>query len=549
MVKRSEDDVLDRLVEYTLTYNKTFGKHSLAAVIGYTYQHLSSEGFGLSSSDFPDIFSYNNLGAANLQLKSNNISSYKSESFLDGILGRVNYSYNDKYLLTLNFRRDGSSRFGSNNRYGYFPSISAGWKISEESFMKNISIISNLKLRAGYGVTGNQNGIGDYTSREIYGPNGKYYDPINQVYKTAYGITQNANPNLKWETSAMTNVGLDFGFLNNRLTGAIEVYNKDTKNLIFNYAVSPGDHYANDLTYITNSIVANVGSMNNKGVEFSLDYLAIDKEDFTWRTNFNISRNVNKVVKLSGDGLTFPKDGIRYGVINGGVNGYGPYSVIKEGLPVGTFYGPKEIGLNDKGQPLYEVRDTLGNLQPPTIDPGAATKENLGNAQPKFNFGWTNSFTYKNFDLSIFLRGSVGQKVFNAANLVLDNPTTFRIIDENPTNVYKTAFGGNNAGLTTSGAVSGRYVQDASFLRIDNVNLGYKVPIKSPWVRSIRLYIAAQNLLLVTKYKGLDPEVRSGSVVGNYGQVNSTDNVAFGLDDFSFYPRARTFTIGLSAGF
>lgn len=553
--RRSTDEVNDRLVEYTLAYNKTAGPHTIGAVVGYTYQYLTTEGFGLQASDFPDQFSFNNLGAANQLLTKNDIYSYKSESKLDGLLARVNYSYQDKYLITANFRRDGSSRFGANNRYGYFPSVSVGWNLANEPFLQNNKLISNLKLRAGYGVTGNQNGIPDYASRLLFGPAGNYAspttDPNNPIqFKTAYFFSQNANPDLKWETSAMTNIGVDFGLFNNRLSGAIDVYNKDTRNLLFNYSVNPGDRYGNGLTYITNSFLANIGTMNNRGVELSLDFSAIDKGDFQWRTSFNAAHNVNKIVQLSGEGLTFPADGIRYGVIYAGTNGYGPYAVLKEGLPVGTFYAPKEVGMNEKGEPLYEVIDKQGNVQTPTADPGQATKQNVGNAQPNVTLGWTNSFTYKNFDLSIFIRSSLGQKVYNAGNMVFNNPTTFRPGDLNPTNVYRTAFAGDNANLKIAGAVSSRYVENGSFVRVDNVNLGYTLRLKNTWIRSLRAYAAGQNLLLITGYSGLDPEVRAGTTTNTYGSPgNSFDNLAFGLDDFFFYPRARTITLGLSASF
>jgi iron complex outermembrane receptor protein len=344
---------------------------------------------------------------------------------------------------------------------------------------------------------------------------------------------------------------VDFGLFNNRLSGSVELYNKDTRNLLYTYQVPIGDKYGDGLTYISSSFLANIGTMNNKGIELSLDFLAVDKNDFQWRTALNAAHNVNKVVRLSGEGLTFPEVGIRFGTINRGTNAYGPYAILKEGLPVGTFWGPKEVGLNENGEPLYEVVDqTTGAVIEPTADPGRATRQNLGNAQPKVTLGWTNNVTYKNFDLSVFVRSALGQKVFNAANLVFNNPTTFRAGDRYPTNVYRSTFEGDNVNLKVPGAVSSRYVEDGSFVRVDNVNLGYTIPFKASWIRSVRVYGAAQNLLVLTGYRGLDPEVRSGTTTNAYGGVNNTaDNLAFGLDDFFFYPRARTFTIGLSAGF
>jgi TonB-linked SusC/RagA family outer membrane protein len=552
---RNTNEVNDRLVEYTLNYAKTFGRHTVGALVGYTYQYLSSESFGLTGRDFPDNFTYNNLGAGDQLLTRDDIFSGKTESKLDGLLARLNYAYDNRYLLTANFRRDGSSRFGANNRYGYFPSVSAGWRISNEEFMRDNATFSELKLRVGYGVTGNQNGIGDYASRLLFGPNGTYASPTATVnnplqYRTAYFFSQNANPDLQWETSAMTNIGLDFGLLNNRLTGSLELYTKDTRNLLFTYSVNPGDKYGDNLTYITNSFLANIGTMNNRGVELTLDYTILDKAALQWRTNLNLAHNRNRVVQLSGNGLTFPEEGVRFGLIYGGTNGYGPYGVLKEGLPVGTFWMPIEVGLDDQGRPLYEVRNAEGVLQDPTTDPGRATRQNAGNPQPTLTLGWGNSLVYKNFDLTIFFRGAFGQKVFNASNLVYDNPTTFRANDPNALNVYRTAFEGTNADLRLPGAVSSRYVEDGSFVRLDNLNFGYTLPVRPTWLRTLRAYVAGQNLLLITKYKGLDPEVRSGNTTNTYGGVSSVgDNLAFGLDDFTFYPRSRTVSVGLTASF
>lgn len=552
--ERSTNEVHDRLMEYTLQYNKAFGRHNIGAIVGYTFQSLSTEGFHASGSDFPDRFSFYNLAAADQELTRDNLGSYRGESRLDGVLARVNYSYADKYLLTANFRRDGSSRFGENNRYGYFPSVSVGWIISREDFMANLGAISFLKLRAGFGITGNQNGINDYSSRLLFGardtyasPTGDATDPLN--YKTAYFFSQNANPDLQWETSAMANVGIDFGLLDNRLSGSIDVYHKETNNLLYTYSVPIGDKYGDNLTYVDPTFLANIGTMTNKGIELALDYLVIEQEDFQWNTNFNIAHNKNEVVDLSGEGLTFPEEGIRNGVIYAGTNGYGPYAVLKEGLSVGTFWAPKEVGLNEAGQPIYEVINEETGEVSETTTHGEATRQDLGSAQPKITMGWTNNLSYKNFDLSIFIRSSLGQKVYNASNMVFNNPTTFRAGDLYPLNIFTSTYDGDNAKLTSAGAVSSRYVEDASFVRLDNVSLGYNFKLNADWIRNLRVYVAGQNLLTLTKYSGLDPEPRSGSIANEYGSVNSGDNLAFGLDDFFFYPRARTITIGLSAGF
>lgn len=539
---RSTQEVSDRLIEYTAAYNAARGKHTVGALVGYTYQYITNEGYGVTAYDYPDQFSFNQLQAANNPVANSDLYSYKTEARLDGLLARVNYGYADRYLLTVNFRRDGSSRFGANNRYGYFPSASVGWRLTEESFLKGMSWLNELKLRAGYGVTGNQNGIADNASLLLYGPAGKYYDPSSGLYKTSYSFVQNANPNLQWESSAMANLGLDFGLLNNRLSGSLEFYTKDTRNVLYNYPIAIGSRYGEQaLTAVTNSLLANVGQINNKGIELTLDYLAVDRQAFQWRTMLNLAHNRNRVVRLASDGFSFPKDGIRYGVINNNTGGFGNYAVLQEGLPVGNFYGPEYAGLNDKGEQLYAAANGTT-----VSDAGKAELRPLGSPLPVLTLGWTNSLTWGKFDATVFFRGSFGGKVFNASRMISGNVRAFP-----GSNVLSSAFEGENAQITNvSPTFSSRYIESGYFLRLDNVNIGYRLPLSQNWVRSLRVYVAGQNLLLLTSYSGLDPEVRNGAVRGAYdSNFDVQQNLAFGLDDTVFYPRTRTITAGVSASF
>lgn len=539
---RNTSEVRDQLIEYTATYDRSFDKHRLGVVAGYTYQYFSNEGFGATTYDFPDQFGYNKLQAANTPIVSTDLYSFKTEAKIDGILGRFNYAYDGRYLLTANIRRDGSSRFGENNRYGIFPSVSAGWRISQEPFIQGVKWLSDLKLRAGYGVTGNQDGISDNATQLLYNTSGKYLETTSGLYKTAYAFSQNANPDLKWESSAMTNVGLDFGLFNNRLMGSVEFYTKNTNNVLFNYPIAIGTKYGSqNITAVTGSLLANVGSINNKGIELNLDYLVMDTKELVWRTSLNLARNVNKVTSLSNDLFTFPGEGIRYGLVNNGTGGFGQYAVLKEGYSVGTFFGPQFAGLNEQGQLTYFKKD--GTV---TNDQGQAELRVIGNPQPKLNLGISNNFTFKGFDLGFLLRGAFGQDVFNSSSMIYAYPKTFP-----STNVLGSTFEGENAKITNnSPAFSSRYIEKASFLRLDNATLGYTVPVKAIGLNSLRVYVAGQNLFVLTGYSGMDPEVRSGSVRGVYDNNFSPDqNLSFGADDTIFYPRTRSISAGVQVSF
>jgi len=539
--ERYTREVADRLVETTLSYNKTIDKHRFEALAGYSYQLLTNEGFGANNRDFPDVFGANNIGAGEVNVDGTflgGVFSYKSEAKLDGLLGRVSYYFDDKYLITANIRRDGSSRFGSANRYGVFPSVSAGWVISQESFMKGIDFINFLKLRVGYGVTGNQDGIADYAARALYGPSGKYFS--GGAYRNAYNFIQNANPDLKWESSAMTNVGIDFKIMDGKLEGSIEYYNKDTRDLLFNYPIALGTRYGSqELTAVATTILTNVGRVQNRGIEFQVAYAVVEKEDFSWNMNINFAHNRNKIISLSNDVFKFPEDGIRFGGFGTGQGGLQQPSWIQEGYPIGQFIGAEFIGFNDKGE--FQYRNAQGQL---VNDASQAVLAPIGDAQPRLTFGWNNSFTYKNFDLSFFFRGNLGQKIANGPDIVFGNPTLFP-----NNNVLRTAFQPPYDQIKAPPQFSSLYVQDGSFVRLDNFNLGYRIPFKNMLVRSARLYISGQNLIVMTKYKGIDPELRTGAPRDIYGGADLGLNLSPGVNEISFYPRTRTFVIGLNVSF
>ncbi len=542
--QRFTTETIDRLIETTASYNKAFDKHRIELLAGYTYQKLSNEGFQATNRDFPDVFGANSLQSGEFNTDGSflgSVSSYKSEANLEGILGRASYFYDDKYLLTINVRRDGSSRFGSQNRYGIFPSISAGWVISQEAFMKSITFINSLKLRVGYGVTGNQDGIADYGSRALYGPSGKFFS--NGAYRNSYNFIQNANPDLKWEQSAMTNIGIDFTLMDGKISGSFEFYNKDTKDLLLNYPISLGSKYGSqNLTAVTNNILANVGQMNNKGIELQLSYAVVEKDDFTWTSSLNFAHNVNKITKLSNDAFQFSPDGIRAGGFGTGQGGLQQPSWVQEGYPIGQFRGAEFIGFNDKGE--FQYKNDKGDL---VNDASQAALVPIGNSQPKLTFGWGNNFTYKNFDVSFFFRGVLGQKIANGPDIVFGNPTLFP-----NNNVLKSAFTSPYNVISQPPQFSSLYVQDGSFVRLDNFSIGYNIPVKNMLMKRARIYVSGQNLLVFTKYKGIDPELRTGAARSVYGNIDGDaqdQNLSPGVNSIQFYPRTRTFVVGVNVSF
>jgi len=555
---RNSREVNDFLTELTAQYSKTIGLHDFSVLGGYTYQKLSNQGLSAGNTSFPDVFGYNNLNAGNSNADNSTnrtVGSYQSEAILIGFIGRVTYSYNDKYLLTANIRRDGSSRFGGNNQWGVFPSVSVGWRLKQENFMQNVGFLDDLKLRAGYGVTGNQEGIADYASRRLLGPNGTYFS--NGTFLTAYSYTQNSNPDLKWETSAMANIGLDFALLNNRLTGSVEVYNKDTRDLLFDYSIAIGTRYgSNNTTAVTNSVLANVGEINNKGIELALDYIAIDNENFKWRTNINLSHNKNEIKKLASGIFQYnPESPRTYGTYGSGQGGIAAPVVLQVGYPIGQFYGPVFQGYtqNSDNSYSYNFKDVDGDG---TIDPFGGDRTYIGSAQPDLLFSWGNTFTYKNVDFSFLFRGALGHQIVNGPYIYSANPNRFP-----GQNVISDAFStGIPAGL--SPAFSSQWVEDGDFVRLDNFRLSYRLPKFWQYLSNASVYVAGNNTFVITKYRGIDPEPRLGATRDIYGGLSTNANgssisaadatavsLSPGIEPVTFYPRTRSFSAGISLTF
>ncbi|QGK73287.1 TonB-dependent receptor [Flavobacterium sp. SLB02] len=515
--------------ELYVNYNKVIDKHTIGALAGYSYLENIYEGFGAQRSGFvTDAFSYNNLGAG-YNYRLGDVYSYKGKSNLVSFYARANYSYDGKYLLTGTVRRDGSSRFGENNKWGTFPSASLAWKVSSEEFMSSTKgWLDTLKFRIGYGVTGNQDGIGEYKSLSILGVgNDSYYDPSTGRWSLAYSPKQNPNPDLKWESTKQLNIGVDFSLFN-RITGSLEYYSKNTNDLLYTYEVPQPP-------YLVGTMLANVGEMSNKGVELTLNADIIKADKFSWNANLTLGHNVQKIEKLSNP--TYKTDVIYSGSLHGLAGMSGQYSqIIAEGYPVGTFWGFKNAGLDADGKIQYY--NAAGSIvaESALVD---ADKRDLGNIQPDLTMGIGMNFTYGNFDLGVTGYGMFGQKALNATNMMLNDPNrlpTFNVPDDFL-----------NTGITSAPKYSDYWIEDASFFRLQTVSVGYTLPLKYKSSK-LRIYLMGENLAVFTKYKGVDPEIglNAQDGINQTGVMDLTGLAAPGIDRFNNYPRPTTISVGLN---
>lgn len=523
LATRSTYQSTNLIFENFVTWNKTFGKHNINAVLGYSWQeNENGDGFTSSNTNFPvDNVSYNNLALGNYTSVNGFIVNFGDayayqKTRLISDFARLNYDFGGKYLLQASIRRDGSSVFGANKEWGYFPSVSLAWRIDQEGFMQSQSIFKDLKLRGSYGVTGNSTGFDAYTAQFIVGPLGTFYYQGKQIY--AYGPNKAANPDLEWEKTSTANLGLDFTVLNGKLSGYVEVYNKKTTGMIYSYSV-------NSVMVPAGSIVANGGEMSNKGIEVSLTATPVKTSEFSWTTNLNLSHNKNVIEKLT-NSMFIGGDSVRITQPDGGGQTGSTLQILKEGKPIGQFFSLEYAGKNSAGVSQYVAKD--GSL---TTNPGIGTDYHyLGSPQPKLLLGWTNDFKYKNFDLNVFIRGVFGNKIFNATRADLFRPSTANSTnilvdagDESPTdmNVYK---------------YSSRFIENGSYVRLDNASLGYNFKNLGKSVKNLRLYVSGSNLFIITKYSGIDPEVEQGGI-------------APGVDSNNFYPKTRTVLFGVKATF
>ena len=470
--------------EQTLTYAKTFGKHTFGALIGNSLEGTTTDNTTANGTNFPND-SFTQIASAAVTTATASESEYKLSSFF----ARVNYNYDEKYYAEFNIRADGSSKFGANNQFGYFPSAGVAWRLKQEDFLKDVSFVNDLKLRGSYGLTGNQNNINDYASRGLWGAGANYQNNPGTI------ATQLANPNLKWESTRQADIGVDATLFNNRLNITSDIYDKFTSNLLLNVPLAVSSGFS--------SILENAGEMDNKGIELTISSTNIKLDHFTWTTNFNISTNINKIVKLP----------------TPVVAAYSAERMV-QGLPMYTFFVYKQLYVDPKtGNAVYDDAKHDGG----TLTPTSSDIEADGSALPKYTGGITNTFTYKNFDLLVAFNYEIGNKVYNNNAYFLEGGGTRdanRAIDTRQLTAWSyvgdvtdmprlTALGDNYTISPTS-----RNIEDGSFLRLSNANLGYRLPrslTEKFKISSVRVYVSGTNLWLLTKYRGPDPEVNVSS--------------------------------------
>ena len=506
----------ERLMDATLNFKKVFGDHSFDAIAVYEWQRQTYNGnFTQMKGFINDNTTYNALQLGDFtRINSGDISSYKNDRTLISFLGRINYAFKNRYLLTVSIRRDGSTVFGENNKWGNFPSASGAWRLSEESFMKGIDFLNDLKIRVGYGVTGNQQGLYPQNSLQLVGSNGQTYFAGNQI--TNYGVTQNYNADLRWETRTQTNIGIDFALFNSRLSGSVDVYRATTSNLLFNYTVPQPP-------FPFSSIVANVGSLLNEGIDFNLNAAIIKTKDFNFSVNGNLSLLRNKVLKLSGslNGVPLNTDYVPWGTSS--------YLIV--GQPVGTF----NI-LQHSGKDANNKETIVGETVDGIYDGGdrSPLRKMEGSALPTYTYAFSPVLSYKNFDLSMLFRGQGGNKIYNTIR------SSFSYFENlGKSNLLASAV---STGLFTSPFSSDLWLEDGSFLRFDNLTVGYNFDTKQlKYIRNLRLSFTATNLAIFTKYTGLDPELN----VSGATAIGATGGTGFGNDN-GIYPRTTSIAIGLN---
>lgn len=521
----------DQTFETYLNYDLTLAKvHKLSLMAGYSWEErVNNDGFGVSVYNFyNDQLGFKNLAYGNFINGMSDVDSGVEEIVRNiSFYGRANYSYDGKYLLQATVRRDGSSVFGANNRWGTFPSVSAAWNIAEESFMKD-GIFDQLKLRAGYGVSGNALGFGAYSAYTLFGLNSGSSFTYNGVTYSKIEATQNGNKDLKWETTKMFNVGVDFAFLDSRLSGSIEFYSKKTSDLIWSYDVSTN-------IYPVGYMNANVGDITNTGIELTINAVPVKTKDFTWQTTVNLAHNKNKVEKLSNK--KFSVDYKDWGDPNiGGISSNGEVERIKEGESLGTFWIYEWAGYNDHGQSTYYVHDaTTGERTGEvTTTPEKKDKTKVGCALPKVTYGWNNTLTYKKWALTAFFQGNIGNKIMNATRAHYSNKALLSAGKNVLADALKDKYFTSD---NTYYYPSDRYLENGSFFRLSTLSLAYTFDNLDGWLKSVQVYGTAKNVFTITGYKGLDPDINLGGLEP-------------GLDKReTFYPHTRSFILGVKVNF
>lgn len=518
---------MEKLMELTAQYNKEIGAHKFSVLGGYSYNETDFEELWIDNYGFQDDYfgGWHNIGIGSaLKDGKANIGSKKTPTNLIGFFGRATYSFKNRYLLMGALRYEGASQlWGTDNAWGLFPSISVGWRITEEAFMKNQKIFDDLKLRVGYGVTGSQPkdpflGV----AMLKYGS----YAFVNGNWVQTIVPASNPNPDLKWEEKKETNIGLDFVSWGGRLSGSIDYYSRDVDGLIYEYGVpTPPNLY--------NKTMANGGTMRNRGVEVLVTVVPVQNKDFEWSTTGTFSLNSNKLISLSGS--IFKSD---YDYFNTGTVEYSGQVAdshrVQVGESIGNFYGFKVVDVDSEGRWIYEDRNgELVNYKDFTHAP--EDKHVIGNGLPKWYAGWNNTLRYKNFDLNVTMRGAFGFQIINGGRMNYENVKNSRF-ENRLKSVNDLVFGKHTLSPEVEPEFNSYYVEDGDYWKIDNITLGYSFGQVGKYIKSLRIYGSVLNALTITGYKGIDPEV-------------STDGLTPGYDTRDRYPSVRSFTFGVNVKF
>ena len=518
---------MEKLMELTAQYSKEIGAHKFTVLGGYSYNETDFEELWIDNYGFQDDYfcGWHNIGIGSaLKDGKANIGSKKTPTNLIGFFGRATYSFKNRYLLMGALRYEGASQlWGTDNAWGLFPSVSVGWRITEEAFMKNQKIFDDLKLRVGYGVTGSQPknpflGVAMLKYGSYAFVNGNWIQTIVPA--------SNPNPDLKWEEKKETNIGLDFVSWGGRLSGSIDYYNRDVDGLIYEYGVpTPPNLY--------NKTMANGGTMRNRGVEVLVTVVPVQNKDFEWSTTGTFSLNSNKLISLSGS--IFKSD---YDYFNTGTVEYSGQVAdshrVQVGESIGNFYGFKVVDVDSEGRWIYEDRNgELVNYKDFTHAP--EDKHVIGNGLPKWYAGWNNTLRYKNFDLNVTMRGAFGFQIINGGRMNYENVKQSRF-ENRLKSVNVLVFGKHTLSSEVEPEFNSYYVENGDYWKIDNITLGYSFGQVGKYIKSLRVYGSVLNALTITGYKGIDPEV-------------STDGLTPGYDTRDRYPSVRSFTFGVNVKF
>ncbi|HAM99764.1 MAG TPA: SusC/RagA family TonB-linked outer membrane protein [Marinilabiliales bacterium] len=544
-------------LELTSTYDVTLNQHHITALAGYSYLYNVYDGFNASNSQFAsESYLYNSLGKGISYVEENGavvlksgVGSYKNDNTLQGYFGRVSYGFENKYNLMISLRHEGSSKFGKNYKYGNFPSASAGWTLSNEEFMSNLTWLDNLRIRAGFGITGViptlSNDNGSYASLDLRTVDewGYHQDTIME-WVPSIKSKQNANKDIRWEKTREYSFGIEWAVMNGRVSGTIDLYNKKTTDLLYNYDVP----LPPNLTSIT---TANVGKMRNNGIEILLNVIPVRTSDFEWNSTLTMSHNKNKLLTLSG-GIYKTLDYREEGGVGDPISL--PTHYIEVGHNMGDFWVLKSNGVSKDGNVWVEVSDGEGgwvNKEFSTSLNQMSNRQRYHNGLPKVYAGWTNTFRYKKFDLNMVFTGQFGYYILNAQRSFYENNSIaynrlksaadyHLAVDENGDPEIYAPTGQQiltQLSKSMSQGVWSDHVEKGDFVKLTNVTLGYTLPITTnKYIQSLRMYVSGQNLFCITGYSGIDPEV------SNFFR-------APGIDDRDKYPTIRSFTMGLSVNF